>query len=159
LNLIKVGVFAGILIPTAIVAENTDWFGKRLFDAFASDLKSPAYKAPASNASPQQRRVAPAPFDSPPFPSADWQIGGTPIIGDPGNVGSWPLMEAHLCWTEWRSLEEKPDSSLRLGSFFLERKHVHKCVARTERELSANLRFAAKPVRAKSVRSLHRARA
>src|SRR5207245_8102404 len=24
----------------------------------------------------------------------DWQIGGTPIIGDPGEVPSWPLMEA-----------------------------------------------------------------
>jgi hypothetical protein len=40
------------------------------------------------------RRIPAAPFDSPPFPSADWQIGGTPIIGDPGNVGPWPLMEA-----------------------------------------------------------------
>jgi hypothetical protein len=40
------------------------------------------------------RRIPAAPFDSPPFPSADWQIGGTPTVGDPGNVGPWPLMEA-----------------------------------------------------------------
>jgi hypothetical protein len=94
LSLTKVGLVAAILIPNAIAAEDTDWFGKRLFDAFANDLKSPAYEAPVPNASPPQRRIPPAPFDSPPFPSADWQIGGTPIIGDPGNVGPWPLMEA-----------------------------------------------------------------
>jgi hypothetical protein len=57
-------------------------------------LNSPAYEAPLSGASPPQRRIPPAPFDSPPFPSGDWQIGGTPIIGDPGIVGPWPLMEA-----------------------------------------------------------------
>jgi hypothetical protein len=85
---------AGIVISNAAGADNADWFGKRLFDAFAKDLISPAYEATAPNASPPQRRIPPAPFDSPPFPSADWQIGGTPIIGDPGNVGPWPLMEA-----------------------------------------------------------------
>jgi len=70
------------------------WFGERLVKAFAEDLKAPAYTAPAPDASPSQRRIPSQPFDSPPFPSGDWQIGGTPIIGDPGNVGPWPLMEA-----------------------------------------------------------------
>jgi hypothetical protein len=28
------------------------------------------------------------------FQAGDWQIGGTPIIGDPGNLAPWPLMEA-----------------------------------------------------------------
>ena len=43
---------------------------------------------------PNPRRIPPAPFDSPPFPSADWQIGGTPIIGDPGELPPFPLMQA-----------------------------------------------------------------
>jgi Putative beta-barrel porin-2, OmpL-like. bbp2 len=85
---------AGVLISNASAADNTDWLGQRLFDAFAKDLQSPAYEAPTPNAPPLQRRIPPAPFDSPPIPSADWQIGGTPIIGDPGNLAPWPLMEA-----------------------------------------------------------------
>jgi hypothetical protein len=93
LKLINIGVVAGLIISNAGAADNPDWFGQRLFGAFANDLLSPAYEAPAPNASPS-RRIPPAPFDSPPFPSADWQIGGTPIIGDPGNAGPWPLMEA-----------------------------------------------------------------
>jgi hypothetical protein len=84
----------GIVISNASAAENADWFGKRLFDAFAKDVQSPAYEAPAPSTPPPQRRIPPSPFDSPPFPSADWQIGGTPIIGDPGNLAPWPLMEA-----------------------------------------------------------------
>jgi Putative beta-barrel porin-2, OmpL-like. bbp2 len=94
LRLTKVGLVAGIVISSASAADNTDWFGQRLFDAFANDLHSPAYEAPTQNASPPQRRIPPAPFDSPPFPSGDWQIGGTPIIGDPGELPPWPLMEA-----------------------------------------------------------------
>jgi hypothetical protein len=85
---------AGVLISNASAADNTDCLGQRLFEAFAKDLQSPAYEAPSQNASPLQRRIPLAPFDAPPFPSADWQIGGTPIIGDPGNLAPWPLMEA-----------------------------------------------------------------
>jgi hypothetical protein len=94
LRLATVGLVACVLVRSASAADKTDWFGQRLFDAFASDLRSPAFEAPSLNASPPQRRIPPAPFDSPPFPSGDWQIGGTPIIGDAGVVGPWPLMEA-----------------------------------------------------------------
>ena len=94
MRLKAVGIAAGIVISTAAAAENAYWFGDRLFNAFADDLRWPAYEAPAPNASPQQRRIPPAPFDSPPFPSGDWQIGGTPIIGDANNIAPWPLMEA-----------------------------------------------------------------
>jgi hypothetical protein len=62
-------------------------------EAFTKAIQRPAL-APSPHASPPQRRIPPAPFDSPPFPSADWQIGGTPFIGDPGEIPSWPLMEA-----------------------------------------------------------------
>jgi Putative beta-barrel porin-2, OmpL-like. bbp2 len=87
-------VVAAFVISSAGAEDNPDWFGQRLFDAFAKDLLSPAYQAPTPNSLPAQRRIPSAPFDSPPFPAADWQIGGTPIIGDPGIVGPWPLMEA-----------------------------------------------------------------
>ena len=94
MRLTKVGLVAGILISNANAADNPSWFEQRLFEAVVNDLRSPAYEASAPNASPPQRRIPAAPFDSPPFPSGDWQIGGTPIVGDPGNVGPWPLMEA-----------------------------------------------------------------
>ena len=38
MNLTKVGIVIGILISNASAADNTDWFGKRLFDAFAQDV-------------------------------------------------------------------------------------------------------------------------
>jgi putative OmpL-like beta-barrel porin-2 len=75
-------------------AAGDDWFGERLWNAFAEDLTTSAYTPPAPDASPSTRRIQPSPFDSPPFPSGDWQIGGTPIIGDPGELAPWPLMQA-----------------------------------------------------------------
>jgi Putative beta-barrel porin-2, OmpL-like. bbp2 len=71
-------------------------FFKRLDEAFLEQLGTPAYTPPDPNAppAPNTRRIPPPPFDSPPFPSADWQIGGTPIIGDPGVLSPFPLMQA-----------------------------------------------------------------
>jgi len=68
-------------------------FVQRLGEAFLEQLGTPAYTPPDPNA-PNPRRIPPAPFDSPPFPSGDWQIGGTPIIGDPGELAPYPLMQA-----------------------------------------------------------------
>ncbi|HKS31906.1 MAG TPA: outer membrane beta-barrel protein [Chthoniobacterales bacterium] len=68
-------------------------FLKRLDEAFLEQLGTPAYIPPDPNA-PNTRRIPPAPFDSPPFPAGDWQIGGTPIIGDPGELAPYPLMQA-----------------------------------------------------------------
>jgi hypothetical protein len=68
-------------------------FFKRLDQAFLEQLGTPAWTPPDPNA-PNTRRIPPAPFDSPPFPSGDWQIGGTPIIGDPGELAPGPLMQA-----------------------------------------------------------------
>lgn len=94
MRLATVALAAAFVTSSATAEDNPDWFGQRLLDAFAKDLQSPAYQTPTPNSAPVQRRIPPAPLDSPPFPAADWQIGGTPIIGDPGNVGPWPLMEA-----------------------------------------------------------------
>jgi hypothetical protein len=86
----------GVILLNAIAHANGQdkWLGGRLFSTFDDDLRTPAYQPVAPDASPPLRRIPPAPFDSPPFPSGEWQIGGTPVIGDPGNVAPWPLMEA-----------------------------------------------------------------
>jgi len=71
-------------------------FFQRLDEAFLEQLGTPAYTPPDPNA-PNPRRIPPAPFDSPPFPNGDWQIGGTAgtaIIGDPGELAPYPLMQA-----------------------------------------------------------------
>jgi hypothetical protein len=71
-------------------------FFERLDEAFLEQLGTPAYTPPDPNA-PNPRRIPPAPFDSPPFPNGDWQIGGTAgtaIIGDPGQLAPYPLMQA-----------------------------------------------------------------
>src|SRR5437667_3163636 len=63
----------------AAVAEKKlhEPFFQPLDEAFLEQLGTPAYTPPDPNA-PYTRRIPPAPFDSPPFPAADWQIGGTP---------------------------------------------------------------------------------
>ena len=71
-------------------------FWKRLDEAMLEQLGTPAYTSPAPGATPapSTRRIPPAPFDSPPFPAGDWQIGGSPVIGDPGELPPYPLMQA-----------------------------------------------------------------
>ena len=81
-------------VATFSAHAGDEWFGLRLVNAFGDDLWTPAYEAPAAEAPTPKRRIPPDPFDSPPFPSGDWQIGGTPIIGDPGELPTWPLMQA-----------------------------------------------------------------
>jgi hypothetical protein len=49
-----------------------------------------------------------------------------------------------------RNVEEKPDSNLRLGRFFLECEHIDEYFTGPECKLSADLRFAPEPVRAKT---------
>jgi hypothetical protein len=59
-----------------------------------TDGKNPVAAAPAAAPS---RRIGDPPFDSPPWPDPDWQIGGGPqVIGDPGSLrdSPGPLMQA-----------------------------------------------------------------
>ncbi len=42
---------------------------------------------------PSERRGYPAPLDSPPFPSSDYSVGGTPVIGAT-DTQTYPLMQA-----------------------------------------------------------------
>ena len=66
-------------------------FWKRFDEAMLEQLGTPAN---TPEATPIPRRIPPAPFDSPPFPNGDWQIGGSQIIGDPGELAPYPLMQA-----------------------------------------------------------------
>jgi len=66
----------------------------RLGAACANDFNQPAYAPPAANAPAGSRRGQSTPFDSPPFPDGEWQLGGTPQPGDPNALAPDPLMEA-----------------------------------------------------------------
>lgn len=65
-------------------------FFQRLGDAYWQDWK-PSSTA-ASKPAPE-RRGYPAPLDSPPFPSSDYSVGGTPVIGAP-DTQTYILMQA-----------------------------------------------------------------
>jgi hypothetical protein len=66
-------------------------FFTRLGHAYLDDWTVDSNGSPAS-AEPA-RRGTPPPLNSPPFPSADWPIGGTVVIGAP-DYGSYMLMQA-----------------------------------------------------------------
>ena len=73
-------------------------FFRRLNEAYAEQFSTPAYAPPDTNAPPTPpRRIGDPPFDSPPFCTGDWQLGGGPnVIGDPGALrdAPYPLMQA-----------------------------------------------------------------
>jgi hypothetical protein len=77
-------------------------FGERLAGAEAGQNATPVFTPlppaiPGAPASPATRRIGDQPFDGPPFPTGDWQIGGGPnVIGDPGALrdNPFPLMQA-----------------------------------------------------------------
>ena len=66
-------------------------FFTRLGRAYVLDWASTPPVTDPSLVSP--RRGTPPPLYSPPFPSTDWPIGGTPLIGAPDGQ-SYPLMQA-----------------------------------------------------------------
>jgi len=76
-------------------------FWKRFEDANLEALGTPACPNPSympapptgTNA-PSTRRGNPAPFDAPPYPNGEWQIGGTETIGDQNLTPDYPLMQA-----------------------------------------------------------------
>jgi hypothetical protein len=69
-------------------------FWKRFDEANMEALGSPSNPPPDTNAPPSKRKGMPAPFDSPPYPNGEWQIGGTEIIGDQNLTPDYPLMQA-----------------------------------------------------------------
>src|SRR5580658_2898241 len=80
--------------PSVTGRRSNENFWKRYDDANMDALGSPSNPPPDTNAPPSKRKALPAPFDSPPYPNGEWQIGGTEIIGDMNNTPDWPLMQA-----------------------------------------------------------------
>ncbi len=66
-------------------------FMTRLGHAYLDDWTVDSSGAPAAPAA--ERRGWAAPLSSPPFPSADWPIGGTVVLGAP-DYQTYPLMQA-----------------------------------------------------------------
>jgi len=72
--------------PASPPAESSNFFG-RFFGAYVDEFK----EAPSNEPEPP-RRALPAPLDSPPFPSSEWQ--GFPIVGVPYSTKEYPLTKA-----------------------------------------------------------------
>ena len=81
---------SGGSVQSAQPVENRGFFS-RLGHAYTDDWKSNFSDLPPAPDPP--RRGTPAPLSSPPFPSADWPIGGTVEIGAP-DYQTYPLMQA-----------------------------------------------------------------
>jgi hypothetical protein len=78
---------AAVATPTPPALDQS--FFHRLGRVYVADWEG---NGPAS-AIPETRRGTPAPLTSPPFPSADWPIGGTTTIGT-ADGQTYPLMQA-----------------------------------------------------------------
>src|SRR5215469_5968346 len=64
---------------------------------FAAAYREDAQPADPNAAAPK-RRAMDAPFDSPPFPSSEWQMGAVPApIGVPDTNSTYPLEKALSC--------------------------------------------------------------
>jgi len=74
--------------PPAPALDNS--FLHRLGRAYVSDW---AGSSPSNQSTTDKRRGTPEPLFSPPYPAADWPIGGTPVIGSIDEQ-SYPLMQA-----------------------------------------------------------------
>ncbi len=82
--------------PTCGTKANKGFF-QRLNEAYAEQSATPAYVAPKPGDPAPKRRGFSPPFDGPPYPDSEWQLGGCPtIIGDPGDLvdSPTPLMQA-----------------------------------------------------------------
>jgi len=84
---------------TVLGAKANEGFFRRWDEAWREQFGTAAYTPPTppaagTPAAPVTRRGLPSPLDSPPFPTAEWQIGGTSIIGDKNLTPDYPLMEA-----------------------------------------------------------------
>jgi hypothetical protein len=69
-------------------SETPSNFFRRLAEAYEKD-----WHGESTAGSSPERRLPPAPLDSPPFPNSDWPYGGSPVIGAP-DTNTYPLMQA-----------------------------------------------------------------
>lgn len=90
-------VFERVPCPDGALEENLGFCGtlcKAYRDEFfpeKNQAASGAASSPETKPEPA-RRALPAPFQSPPFPSAEWQ--GFPLVGVPVSDTEWPLTKA-----------------------------------------------------------------
>jgi hypothetical protein len=67
--------------------EPSPWFAGRLYQAYVDEWTGNLESSPD-----QPRRALPSPWDSPPYPSSEYQ--GYPLIGVPSSPKEYPLMKA-----------------------------------------------------------------
>ena len=94
MSLTKVGIVLGIVISNASAAENAGWFGQHLFDAVAEGSEVAGLRSAGAGSFSTAKANSGGAVRFASISIGDWQIGGTPIIGDPNNVAPWPLMQA-----------------------------------------------------------------
>lgn len=84
------------LPASPVVAESGDC-SRGFFSRFAAAYREDAQPSSSSSPAPA-RRAMDAPFDSPPFPNSEWQMGGVPApIGVPDTNSTYPLEKALSC--------------------------------------------------------------
>ncbi len=109
--------------PVAAATAPNRGFFTRLGHAYLDDWTVDSNGSPA--APEPARRGTPRPLNSPPFPSADWPMGGTVVIGAP-DYGSYILMQAI---NENKSRYQ----DLRLVRYRWKRQHVEQGPVRQQR--------------------------
>jgi hypothetical protein len=88
---------ASTSLPAAPVASESNDCSRSFFSRFAAAYREDAQPAD-TNAPAPKRRAMDAPFDSPPFPNSEWQLGGVPApIGVPDTNSTYPLEKALGC--------------------------------------------------------------
>jgi hypothetical protein len=88
---------ASTSLPASPVAAESGDCSKGFLSRFAAAYREDAQPADPNAPSPA-RRAMDAPLDSPPFPSAEWQMGGVPApIGVPDQNSTYPLEKALGC--------------------------------------------------------------
>jgi hypothetical protein len=122
---------AVILLATASLAHAADGSGdcsQNFFSRLASAYREDMNPAPVDpNAAAPARRAMDSPFSSPPFPSAEWQLGGMDYpIGVPNENSQYPLERALACtdlgsWMQKNRIEVygwiNPSANLSTSSF------------------------------------------
>jgi Putative beta-barrel porin-2, OmpL-like. bbp2 len=89
---------------TGSSSDCSQGFVERFAAAYREDLE-PAQAD--SNAPPTPRRAMESPFSSPPFPSAEWQLGGVAYpIGVPNENSQYPLERALACTAFGRWMQD-----------------------------------------------------
>ena len=74
----------------SVSPETQPWFLQRFFSAYVEEFSPPP--AESTSGPEPARRALPAPWDSPPYPSSEYQ--GSPLIGVPVGTKEYPLMKA-----------------------------------------------------------------